>query len=212
MNALELFSGTQSIGKILKEKEYNVISVDITDYKGKYIPTHKTDIMDFDYKQYPVGHFDIIHASPPCTAYSILTCSNLGRKVRGSIFTKERQEDDRCKADIIVKKTIEIINYFKPRVWTMENPAGGQLKNRSFMKDIPYYTVDYCKYANWGYRKSTNFWTNIKDFIPKRCNKTCGQMVGNRHKVRMADRTTPDVSVMDRYRIPPKLIQELYFE
>ena len=66
MNSLELFSGTQSVGKILKEKGYNVISVDITDYKGKHIPTHKCDILEFDYKQYPVGHFDIIHASPPC--------------------------------------------------------------------------------------------------------------------------------------------------
>ena len=211
MNALELFSGTQSVGKVLKQKGYNVVSVDITDYNGKYCPTHKVNILDFDYTQYPVGHFDIIHASPPCIAYSILTNSNLGRKVRGSIFTKERQEQDRLTADIIVKKTLEIIDYFKPRIWTLENPATGQLKNREFMKDINFYTVDYCKYADWGYRKTTNFWTNIKDFKPKRCNKSCGQMVGNKHNVRMADRSIPDVSVMDRYRIPPKLLEELFF-
>ena len=33
--------------------------------------------------------------------------------------------------------------------------------------DYPYYDVDYCMYSNWGYRKRTRIWTNLKGFEPK---------------------------------------------
>tara|TARA_R100000935_G_scaffold4979_1_gene11543 strand:- start:946 stop:1590 length:645 start_codon:yes stop_codon:yes gene_type:complete len=213
MNALELFSGTQSVGKILKEKGYNVVSVDITDYKKKHIPTHKVNILDFDYKQYPVGHFDIIHGSPPCVSYSAINRSLLGRKVRGSIWTKERAEDARKEADKLVKKTLEIIDYFKPRLWTMENPQTGTLKSRDFMKDIPYYDIDYCMYCNWGYRKRTRIWTNIKDFKPKLCNKECYGFADNKHPIHVGrNRNLLGLgqSTLSRYRIPPKLLKDLY--
>mgnify|MGYP003676016688 FL=1 len=210
MNALELFSGTQSIGKVLKDKDYNVISVDITDYNKKHIPTHKVNILDFDYKQYPVGHFDIIHGSPPCIPYSTLKYSHYGRMIKERIFTKELHEEEMNKGDIIVKKTLEIIDYFKPRLWTIENPQTGLLKNRDFMKDIPYYDIDYCMYSDWGYKKRTRFWTNIKDFNPKLCNKKCENMIDNRHKGWVG--REKGGNNLSRYRIPPKLILELYFE
>jgi hypothetical protein len=44
MNCLELFSGTHSVGKILKEKGYNVVSLDL---KGADI---NCNILDWDYK------------------------------------------------------------------------------------------------------------------------------------------------------------------
>jgi len=210
MNSLELFSGTQSVGKILKEKGYNVISVDITDYKGKHIPTHKCDILEFDYKQYPVGHFDIIHASPPCIPYTHLKTSHYGKMIKGRIFTKELHEEEMKKGDIIVKKTLEIIEYFKPRLWTMENPQSGSLKRRTFMieKNLPFYDIDYCMYCDWGYRKRTRFWTNRKNFDGKLCNKQCGNMIGNKHKGWIG--TEEGGSNLSRYRIPPKLLEELF--
>lgn len=64
MKLLELFSGTHSVGNVAKELGYEVISVDINDYNGRYIPTHKTDIMTFNYQQYSPDEFDIIWASP----------------------------------------------------------------------------------------------------------------------------------------------------
>ena len=209
-NALELFSGTQSIGKILKENGYNVISVDITDYKKKHIPTHKVDILEFDYKQYPVGHFDIIHASPPCIPYTLLKTSHYRKMIKGRIFTKELHEEEMKKGDIKVKKTLEIIEYFKPRLWTMENPQSGSLKRRTFMieKNLPFYDMDYCMYSDWGYRKRTRFWTNKKNFSNKLCNKQCGNMIGNKHAHHIG--TEKGGSNLSRYRIPPKLIEDLY--
>ena len=210
-NALELFSGTQSIGKILKENGYNVISVDITDYKKKHIPTHKVDILEFDYKQYPVGHFDIVHASPPCVYYSNLQTSWIGRtKKNGECLTKELLEEKRKTMDLLVKKSLEIIDYFKPRLWFLENPATGNLGKRAIMKDISFYDLDYCMYSDWGYRKRTRFWTNKKNFANKLCNKKCGNMNGNKHKKGVSINYGGGSNRLGRYRIPPKLIEDLY--
>ena len=73
MKILELFSGTKSISKAFPDAE--VVSVD-TD--PTFDPTFVCDIMDFDYTQF--DSFDYIHASPPCTEYSILQTSYYGRK------------------------------------------------------------------------------------------------------------------------------------
>ena len=45
------------------------------------------------------------------------------------------------------------------------------------------YDVNYCKYTDWGYRKRTRIWTNLKGFEPKVCKQDCNSMDGNRHKL-----------------------------
>ncbi len=209
MNLLELFSGTHSVGKVATTKGYNVISVDIDDYKGKYPPTHKVDIMNFDYEQYPIDHFDVIWASPPCCFYSSLQNTWLGRhkRINGelTIFTREMLDNNMLISDEWVKRTLEIINYFNPRLWFIENPRTGKLKNRPFMSTIPYYDIDYCKYSTWGYKKATRIWTNKEFFDAKTCNKDCNNMIGNKH----ACDVSKDKHKLDRYRIPRQLIEDL---
>tara|TARA_E500000318_G_scaffold110884_1_gene127567 strand:+ start:2616 stop:3383 length:768 start_codon:yes stop_codon:yes gene_type:complete len=174
MSVLELFSGTRSVGKVCDELGLKTVSVDLI-----LDADHKVDIMEFNYKQYPQDHFDYIWASPPCVAYSNLQNGWLGRERNGKLFTKERMEEDRKEADKLVLKTLEIIDYFKPTLWFIENPQTGQLKNRICMKDLPYYDVDYCMYSDWGYKKRTRIWTNKPFFSPKLCDGkgTCGNMV-----------------------------------
>ncbi len=60
-------------------------------------------------------------------------------------------------ADGIALKTLEILQYFQPEILWIENPRGGMLKDRSFMKDIPYIDVDYCQFADWGYQKLPDY-------------------------------------------------------
>ena len=55
MRVLELFSGTQSVGKVGRALGYEVISLDLTD------ATICCDIMEWDYKTFSVGYFDIIY-------------------------------------------------------------------------------------------------------------------------------------------------------
>ena len=88
-------------------------------------------------------------------------------------------------ADSIVMKCLEIIRYFKPRLWCVENPFTGMLKHRSFMSGLPAHRVDYCAYdSNIGMKKSTMIWTNHPSFVPRTCagRGQCPSMVGRRHR------------------------------
>ena len=213
MNVLELFSGTGSIGKVCHQIGWEVVSVDL-----ELPATHECDIMDFDYKQYPKDYFSIVWASPPCTNYSKLQEGWLGRMRKGEIYTKEIQEKEMNEDDKLVLKALEIIEYFNPEVWFMENPAGSRMKDRSFMKDLPNYIVDYCMYSDWGYRKRTRIWTNKKDWNNLLCNKKCGNMINNLHKNNLGNtlrrKKTAGISLsqQDRYRIPERLIISLFLD
>jgi hypothetical protein len=171
MNVLELFSGTGSVRKACDKIGWNSVSVDMI------LPAdHQCDIMQFDYKQYPKDYFQVIWASPPCTNYSKLQDCWIGRKRKGKMYTREVQEQEMKEDDKLVLKTLEIIQYFNPHFWYIENPAGSRMKERPFMKDLPNYVVDYCMYSNWGYKKRTRIWTNKKEWTPKICDGNCGNM------------------------------------
>tara|TARA_R100000781_G_C4071184_1_gene124519 strand:+ start:646 stop:1320 length:675 start_codon:yes stop_codon:yes gene_type:complete len=221
MKLLELFSGTHSVGKVACDLGYEVISLDINSYKGHPEPTHKQDILTFDYKQYPPNTFDVIWASPPCTYFSLLQYAWVGRqkgkKGNKYTYTKELFEADIQRALTWVKKTLEIIDYFKPKAWFMENPETGTLKKQDIVKDLPYITVDYCRYADWGYRKRTRIWTNVK-YKGLLClgQGKCPSMKAHRHIMSLGTHNKNQKSVGcgdDRtlkFRIPGKLIQELF--
>ena len=213
MKVLELFSGTGSVGKCCKALGWDVVSVDMI------LPAdHKCDIMDFDYKQYDKNDFDIIWASPPCTNYSKLQDCWFGRMRHGEIYTKEIQEKEMNNDDKLVLKTLEIIDYFNCEYWFMENPAGSRMKDRLFLKDLPNYVVDYCRYSDWGYRKRTRIWTNKKYWDAKLCNKQCGNMIGNLHKTNLGNSERKlkthgkQTTQKEAYRIPEDLIYSLFMD
>ena len=103
MKLLELFSGTGSVGTAAKDMGWDVVSLDL---KGADI---NCDILQWKYKKYPVKYYDMIWASPPCIEYSIAK----------TVGTRKIDE-----ANAIVLKAFEIIKYFNPRIWFIENPQG----------------------------------------------------------------------------------------
>lgn len=205
LNCLELFSGTGSIGKVLKELGHTVISLDL---KGADI---NCNILDWDYTKYPPDTFDYIHASPPCDTFSICRKSWIGRKIKAhgdKVLTMEDIIKDQEEIGLpILNKTLEIIKYFNPKYFTIENPQTGDMKK--YIKDIPYTDVDYCMYG-LPYKKRTRIWNNF-DFVGEKCNKECGSFINGRHVSNCGhtyqDKKYDSTTLKERYRIPYKLIE-----
>ena len=222
MKCLDLFSGTHSVANVLREKGLEVITLDVDGNSDINI-----NILEWDYKIYPSGYFDYIHASPECTKFSTMQYGLIGRKLKCTNYeplTREMIEDQIQNIGLPpVYKTLEIINYFKPKYYTIENPAFGRL--REYI-DLPNTIVDYCKYG-FPYQKSTRIWNNF-NYQGMRCKKDCEFIVkvndtdyhlqncGNskcNKKTRHLQNLEYGVkgggnNKKERYRIPPKLIED----
>jgi hypothetical protein len=206
MRLLELFSGTKSVKKAVGHLYEEVISIDIL---PQYEPTECVNILEWDYKKYPPGYFSAIWASPPCTEYS---------------KAKTRGTRNLSLADSIVLRTLEILDYFQPEKWFLENPQTGMLKDREFMWGLPFVDADYCKYG-YTYRKRTRFWTN-QDVELKLCNKDCPSFINGSHLSNCGNGYTSDTKTdsiysgkkrtdkifnkEEKYSIPSDLVKALF--
>lgn len=160
--ALDIFSGTGAVGKYLSQRGFSVMSLVIL---PSMRPDICTDILKWNYREYPQHNFRVIAAGVPCNEYS--RAKTVGVR-------------DLDLADKIVLLTLEIINYFDPEIWWLENPRTGLLKNREVIQGIPYIDVDYCQFSDWGYQKPTRIWGPQKlcGLPNKLCDfKTCNSMV-----------------------------------
>ena len=196
--ALDLFSGTGSVGLHLQKMGFEVTSLDISKVGD---PTLVQDITKWDYTTYPPRYFRLIAAGVPCTEYS---------------RAKTVGDRDLQHADGIALKTMEIIQYFQPEIWWIENPRGGMLKDRSFMRDIPYIDVDYCQFADWGYQKPTRLWCckKISELPHKICDhRTCRNLITTwygsiQHRERLGGNNIK-FSTRSKYRTPSSLVEYL---
>lgn len=199
---LELFAGTGSVKKVCDKLGWECVSVDISSQFHKV--DYEVDILKWDYTQL-AKDFDIVWASPPCATFSKIKRSHIGRVINGKMTTPESIIQDQLDIGVpLLYKAIEIIDYFQPKYWIIENPQTGDMKN--YLPNVPHYDVDYCRYSDWGYRKRTRFWTNITNFKALTCDRKCDNMVGGRHR----EGVTTMKSLDKRYRIPSSLIRSLF--
>ena len=200
MRLLELFSGTGSIGKAFRELDWQVILLDIDPKSGASITA---DFLTWDYTSYGEGYFDAVWASPCCTMYS---------RAR----TAARTPRDLDWADSLVRKTLEIIHYFKPKVWGFENPQTGLLKDREVVKGIPFKDVSYCRYG-YPYRKHTRIWTESAWEPRSVCCKAspCERMVDGKHPMSAQRGPSKHKGAQDKcslaqlHSMPPQLCKEI---
>jgi DNA (cytosine-5)-methyltransferase 1 len=105
---LDLFCGAGGAAMGYHRAGFEVVGVDIKPQKHYPFEFHQADAMT-----YPLEGFDVIHASPPCQAFSILT--------RG--FKKGETKAE----DLIVAIRQRLESSGVP--WVIENVVGAPLKN-----------------------------------------------------------------------------------
>ena len=122
-------------------------------------------------------------------------------------------------ADQLVQKVLEVIEYFRPRWWWIENPSTGLLKDRPYMAGLPFVDLDCCQFSDCGYRKPTRFWGKFPGGVLESviCDgHHCPNLVGKpkqvggkrRHRIQLSGwKYFP--STLEQYRIPPKLVKYL---
>ena len=204
LRLLELFSGTGSVGKVGKKEGYKVTSVDMN---RKAKPTFCTDILKWDYKQFPRGHFDMIWASPPCDTFSHLLVTHIGKPCKkkgyeGRVWSHdlivERQEQIGLP---ILNKVKEIIEYFQPKHFFIENPQTGRMKN--YMTEYKHTDVCYCMYG-FDYKKPTRFWHNNNYFTGLMCDHK------GKHARVIGTGDKQVQTLNERYSIPPQLVEDVF--
>ena len=88
------------------------------------------------------------------------------------------------------------------------------------MAGIPFTDIDYCCYANWGYRKRARLW-NHTGMVGKLCpgQGLCPNMEGHRHKSTAQQGKNKSVAgeiygishrLKELYQIPPNLVYDIY--
>ena len=158
MKLLELFAGSRSLGKVADKLNYEVFSSDFEAFEGI---DYQVDILEFDVSKVPFKP-DIIWASPPCTGFSVAAIGHHWGGGKGAYIPKT----DTAKLGIeLVKKTLEIIDYFKPKYWFIENPRG-VLRKLDIVKHLPRKSVTYCQYGD-DRMKPTDIWTNSESWFPR---------------------------------------------
>ena len=130
----------------------------------------------------------------PCTEYSV--AKSIGVR-------------DLKKADKIVKKCLQIIEYFEPKKWFVENPGGpGLLNKRPFMPKFNHLKNEccYCMYGH-PYRKRTNIWSNVKLNLKTCTHSNPCDMVKQfgKHPIHIDGR----ISVKTRNTVPVRLLKKL---
>ena len=160
MKLLELYKGTGSVGKVAKKMGLSVVSLDNVE---KYQPDILEDILKWDYKEYSKKNNyipDLIWASVPCETFSLLGNNYAHYREAG---TGKALNEKAKTGDKLLKKTIEIINYFKDKnknlKFVIENPRGF-MRFQPILK--PYYrtTTIYVLYGDERY-KPTDFFSNV---------------------------------------------------
>ena len=130
-----------------------------TDHNPAY--THCTflgDIMEVTAEQireHLGGNPDIMVLSPPCTTFSIASCSTHWYPPEENGTRRPRSENATIGLNIL-RKALELFEELKPKYWIMENPRG-LMRKMPEVQELHRRTVWYCQYGD-SRAKPTDLW------------------------------------------------------
>ena len=142
---LSLFDYSGNWPKYYKEAGYNVLQVDI-----KY----GIDILKLSTRDLPNQIHGIL-AAPPCTDFA----------GSGAQYWKQKDLDGRTEESLkLVDKVLQMVDYYNPEFWALENPVGRLQKLRPELGESWYFQ------PHWfgdPYTKKTGLWGKFNRDLPK---------------------------------------------
>lgn len=193
MNTIELFSGTKSFSKVMKEHGHSTLTVD---NDAGLEPDACTDIREF---VLPPG-IDMLWASPPCQGFSVAA---IGKNWN---YDNTPKTDSARLSMELAQRTLDVIESAKPTWWFIENPRG-KLRKMPFMEGLRRVTVSYCQYGD-DRMKPTDIWTNAWWWTPRAMCKNgdkCHEAAPRGAKTG----TQGILGAKDRGRVPAALFEEI---
>jgi hypothetical protein len=146
VKVLDLFAGLKGWSAPFEERGHDVFSVDMDE---RFDVSLHADILTLTPADLP-WRPDIILASPPCEAFSVLT---IGRNWAPGRVPKT----DKARVSIaLVEATRRIIVETQPAYFVIENPRA-MLRKIPALNELDRRTVTYCQYGE-PYMKPTDLW------------------------------------------------------
>lgn len=147
MRVLDLFSGLKGWSEPWIENGHDVLTVD---FDPRFDADIQKDILDISVEDLAYFRPDVILASPPCEAFSVM---NIGK----NWYHDHSPKSDAARLGLrLLEHTIYIIDGLAPRWWIIENPVG-KMRKLSIMQRYDRVTITQCQYGKvW--MKPTDLW------------------------------------------------------
>jgi hypothetical protein len=151
MKVLDLFAGLGGASRAFKERGHDVTTLDLDPRFGCTITENILEVRWAELARF--GPYDFIWASPPCECFSVASIGHHWTKGEDS---NEPKTPEAVIAQLLVTRTLELIEGLYPRAWIMENPRG-MLRKLPCVRGLPRVTVTYCQYGETR-MKPTDLW------------------------------------------------------
>lgn len=147
VQVIDLFCGLKGWSAAFEDRGHDVFTVDID---PSFNPSLTADILELNPSILPAP--DIVLASPPCESFSV---ASIGHHWGGGEKAYQPKTPAAVKGMEIVKQTLNIIDFLRPRWSIVENPRG-VLRKLDIIPVAPQ-TIWYCHYGETR-AKPTDLW------------------------------------------------------
>ena len=146
MRIVDLYAGLRGWSQPWADAGHETFCVEI---EPRFTADHR-DVFDLDIAKLKAWGPDVVLASPPCTAFSVM---RIGRNWN---FDHTPKNDTARHGLKLLERTLEIIKALEPRFFIIENPMG-KMRKMPQLEHLERRHVTYCQYGE-NRMKPTDLW------------------------------------------------------